>query len=100
MPVLVLFKHGETLTLALINRRLHKRDESKDVLEKVTLIKDINFNQPHRAHIEILYDLSLEELRARQKIDSFIALHQAWEKVLDTSELNKRFFKEISDWYF
>jgi hypothetical protein len=100
MPVLVLFKHGETLTLALINRRLHKRDESKDVLEKVTLIKDIDFNQPHRAHIEILHDFSLEELRARQKIDSFIALHQAWAKVLDTSELNKRFFKEIADWYF
>lgn len=31
---------GDTLTLAVINRRLHKRDESKDVLEKVTLIKD------------------------------------------------------------
>ncbi|TGO03071.1 hypothetical protein PN36_13365 [Candidatus Thiomargarita nelsonii] len=100
IPILILFKHGETLTLALINRRLHKRDESKDVLEKVTLIKDINFNQPHRAHLEILHDFSLEELRARQKIDSFIALHQAWEKVLDTSELNKRFFKEIADWYF
>lgn len=42
----------------------------------------------------------MEELRARQKIDSFIALHQAWAKVLDTSELNKRFFKEIADWYF
>jgi len=99
-PVLVLFKHGETLTLAIINRRLHKRDESKDVLEKVILIKDIDFNQPHRAHVEILCDFSLEVLRAHLKIDSFVALHQAWEKVLDTSELNKRFFKEIADWYF
>ncbi len=53
-PVLVLFKYGENLTLAIINRRLHKRDESKDILEKVTLIKDINFNNPHRAHVEIL----------------------------------------------
>lgn len=34
-PVLVLFKHGDTLTLAIINRLLHKRHESKDVLEKV-----------------------------------------------------------------
>jgi len=32
MPVMVLFRHGEYLTLAIINRRLHKRDESKDVL--------------------------------------------------------------------
>jgi len=66
----------------------------------VILIKDIYFNNPHRAHIEILSDFSLEVLRARLKIDNFIALHQAWQKVLDTSELNKRFFKEIADWYF
>ena len=43
MPAMLLFRHGDTLTLAIINRRLHKRDESKDVLEKVTLIKDIRF---------------------------------------------------------
>ena len=39
MPVMILFRHGDTLTLSIINRRLHKRDESKDVLEKVK-IKD------------------------------------------------------------
>ena len=39
------------------------RDESKDVLEKVTLIKDINILIPHRAHIEILFDLSFDELK-------------------------------------
>ena len=42
MPAMIIFKHAQTLTLAVINRRLHKRDESKDVLEKVTLIKDID----------------------------------------------------------
>ena len=50
----------EPLTFSIINRRLNKKDESKDVLEKVTLIKDIDFAEPHRAHIEILADLSLE----------------------------------------
>ena len=35
MPVFLLFRHGDTATLAVIGRRLHKRDESKDVLEKV-----------------------------------------------------------------
>ena len=59
MPVMILFKHKTTITLAVINRRLHKRDESKDVLEKVTLIKDIRVSNPHRAHTEILVDLSL-----------------------------------------
>ena len=29
MPVMVLFRHGETISLAIINRRLHKRDSGK-----------------------------------------------------------------------
>lgn len=58
MPAMILFKHGEQITLAIINRRLHKKDERKDVLEKVTLIKNIYIANPHRAHIEILFDLS------------------------------------------
>ncbi|MCZ6819898.1 MAG: hypothetical protein O7G31_10470, partial [Calditrichaeota bacterium] len=41
MPAMLLFKSGDYLTLAIINRRPGKRDISKDVLEKVTLIKDI-----------------------------------------------------------
>ncbi|MEI7501328.1 MAG: hypothetical protein WCK84_12885, partial [Bacteroidota bacterium] len=58
MPVMILFKHGSTLTLSVINRRINKKDGDKDVLEKVTLIKDIRIENPHRAHLEILFDLS------------------------------------------
>ena len=100
MPVMLLFQHGQTLTFSIIDRRLHKRDESKDVLEKVTLIKDIDCSKPHRAHIEILFDLALEQLHRTHDIHNFVELHRAWKKTLDTSELNKRFFKEIADWYF
>ena len=100
MPVMLLFRHGETLTLALINRRLHKRDESKDVLEKVTLIKDIRFANPHRAHIEILSDLSFDALLEKHSFTNFVTLHAAWQKALDSSELNKRFFLEVANWYF
>jgi hypothetical protein len=100
MPVMLLFQHGETLTLAIINRRLHKRDESKDVLEKVTLIKDINFARPHRAHVEILCDLGLEALYEKHHFTNFPGLHEAWQKTLDISELNKRFFQEVANWYF
>lgn len=100
MPALILFKHGTTLTLAVIDRRLHKRDESKDVLEKVTLIKDIRIASPHRAHLEILFDLSLDQLRNNFDIANWVQLHDAWRKTLDTSELNKRFFREIANWYF
>jgi len=100
MPAMILFKHGDMLTLSIINRRLHKRDDSKDVLEKVTLIKDIQTAAPHRAHIEILFDLSVDELRQKHTFSNFDELHTAWRKALDSSELNKRFFREVANWYF
>ena len=100
MPAMLLFQHGETLTLSVINRRLHAYDESRDVLEKVTLIKDIDFKNPHRAHIDILFDLAREPLNRTHGVRNFVELHRAWEKTLDISELNKRFFNELADWYF
>ncbi|VUZ85858.1 Eco57I restriction-modification methylase, partial [Candidatus Methylomirabilis lanthanidiphila] len=100
MPVMLLIRHGRCLTVAVINRRLHKKDESKDVLEKVTLIKDINLSKPHRAHVEILSDLALPSLLARYSVTNFVQLHEAWQKTLDSSELNRRFFREVANWYF
>ena len=100
MPVMVLFMYGGQLTLSVIKRRLHKRDESRDVLKKVTLIKDIKIKKPHRAHIEILFDLSLEELIKKCAVTNFVELHNAWQKTLDSSELNKKFYKELANWYF
>ncbi len=100
MPALILFKHGDTLTLSVIDRRLHKRDADKDVLEKVTLIKDIRFRDPHRAHIEILNDLSLPKLVEDYHPQNFTAFHEAWRSVLDTSELNKKFFRELANWFY
>jgi len=99
MPAMVLFKYGSFLTLSVINRRLHKRDQNKDVLDKVTLIKDICYNQPHRAHIEILLDLSFDELKRKHEFTNFVELHLAWQKTLDTKELNKRFYKKLYNWY-
>ncbi|HHE38851.1 MAG TPA: hypothetical protein ENL20_09805, partial [Candidatus Cloacimonetes bacterium] len=100
MPVMVLFIIKDKLTFAIINRRPNKIQKHKDVLEKVTLIKDIDIKNPHRAHIEILFDLSLEKLTDENKITNFLQLHNAWQKVLDTSELNKKFYRELANWYF
>jgi adenine-specific DNA-methyltransferase len=100
IPVLVLFQHGTTLSFAVINRRLGKRDPNRDVLEKVTLIKEIRLHKPHRAHLEILFDLSLAELHRVHGFQNFVELHRAWEKTLDSNELNRKFFREIADWYF
>jgi len=100
MPAMVLFRHGASLTFAIIARRVHRRDASRDVLEKVTLIRDIRCAGPHRAHLEILADLALPNLAVRHTVANFADLQRAWERTLDTSELNKKFFHEVANWYF
>ena len=100
IPAMLIFQHGYALTFSIINRRLSQRDAALDVLEKVTLIKDIDVVNPHRAHLDILADLSLDALYQQHGFTNFLELHQAWQRTLDTSELNRRFFKEIADWYF
>ena len=100
IPVLIIYKYGQQFSIAIINRRPNQRDQNKDVLGKVTLIKDIDVQQPHRAHVEILTDLAVQSLTAEHAIRSFDDLHHAWARVLDTSVLNKRFYKELADWYF
>ena len=99
MPAMLLFQHGNTLTLSVINRRLGVRDQSRDVLEKVTLIKDIDFKDTHCAHIDILFDLALEPLNQTHGVHNFVELHRAWEKTLDTEELNKQFYRDLFDWF-
>jgi adenine-specific DNA-methyltransferase len=101
MPVMVLFKTGGRLSIAAINRRLNKHDESKDVLGKVTLIQNIVIQKPHPGHLDILASFSLEELtEGRRVIQNFDQLHAAWEEVFNVELLNKRFYRELANWYF
>lgn len=100
MPTPIFFRYGDKLTLAIILRRPGKRDTSRDVLEKVTLIKDIDLRHPHAAHIRILEDLALANLRQGQSVGTFDELQSAWSKTLDISELNKRFYQELANWYY
>ncbi len=101
MPVMVLFKIGGRLSIAAINRRLNKHDESKDVLGKVTLIQNIVIAIPHPGHLDILASFSLAELtEGRRVIQNFDQLHAAWEEVFNVELLNKRFYRELANWYF
>ena len=98
MPVILLFRHGGTLTLAATHRRAHRRDDSRDVLERVTLVKDIRIEEPHRAHIEILSGLAFASM-VESGVRSFDELHEKWEQTLDIDALNKRFYRELFAWF-
>jgi adenine-specific DNA-methyltransferase len=102
MPVMVFFKHQSRLIIAVINRRMNKLDESKDVLGKVTLIREIDFARPHTGHLDILTSLALSNLVHPQKkpIIDFDTLHAAWEHIFNIELLNERFYRELANWYF
>ena len=98
-PIMVIFRYDAVLSLAIINRRRNLVDPSKRVLEKVTLIKDINLGKPKRAHLDIISELYLTRLIQDQNVSSFDTLQKAWEDVLNTEPLNRKFYKEIYEWY-
>ena len=67
MPGFVIFRtKSGLLTLAFVHRRQHKRDPKRQVLGRVSLVREINPANPHRAHLDILAELSLNE---RLKMD-------------------------------
>ena len=100
MPVMVLIKHQNLLSIAVINRRVNKIHHDRDVLGKVTIIRDISLNEPHRGHLDILRTLVFDNLPGRANIHSFDTLHAAWEKVLNVEVLNDKFYDELFNWYY
>lgn len=100
IPSFVIFRHGTSISVAVARRRINKRDGESDVLEKITLIKDVNFREPHPAHLRVLQDLHLPALLEGKVITQFVELERMWGKVLDVDQLNRAFFKELSQWFF
>ena len=104
MPAVVLFKTAtDLLTLSFVHRREHKRDPTRDVLGHVSLIREIDPIDPHRAHLDILSDLSLPQrlqwMNDHDTSINFDGLLTAWLNALDTEALNRRFYGDLFRWF-
>ncbi len=100
MPAIILFRHGRKATLAVIDRRANRRDPSRDIVGgRISLVKDIDLAAPHRAHVEILADLSLAAIARKKAPADFRDLYDKWIETLSAAELNKRFYAELADWF-
>ncbi|MDQ5908191.1 MAG: hypothetical protein QG599_282 [Pseudomonadota bacterium] len=101
MPAIMLFKCGGLLSLAVIDRRLHLRDASREVLDsRITVIKDVRYADPHRAHLDILAGLAFANLGERHRPGNFWELYDAWIAALSIQALNKDFYTKLAHWYF
>ena len=88
IPAMVIFQYGSFLALAIIDRRPSRRGSPRDVLEKITLIENIDFTFPDIAHVGILSKLSLDELYRHYQFRSFLKFHQAWQATLGGFDLS------------
>ncbi len=104
MPAAIVFRTADgRVTLAFVNRRPSKIRDDRQVLGSVSLIREINSADPHRAHLDILTELSLDTrlrwMDDHGKSHNFDGLLEAWLYALDTEELNTRFYRELYGWF-
>ncbi len=104
VPAVVLFRTASgLLTLAFVHRRVHKRNPDRDVLGSVSLIREVESAKPHRAHLDILAELSLAErlnwIKRHGQSQNFDGLLAAWLDALDTEKLNRQFYRDLFCWF-
>ncbi|MBL7208316.1 MAG: Eco57I restriction-modification methylase domain-containing protein [Desulfobacterales bacterium] len=96
LPVVVLFQYGAFLTLATSERTKYKQTwREGEKVGKVSLLRDIDIQNPHTGHLKILLDLVI-----KPDARDFSGLYEQWIQVFDVQLLNKRFYKELANWYF
>ncbi len=103
-PTVILFKNTKNqITLSTVLRRQHKIISHKKVLVKVSLVKEIHPLNPHRAHLDILYDLTLSNclslIQKRNVTPNFDTLLSTLLDLLNIDKLNEKFYKELYEWF-
>ena len=103
-PVVLVFKYrddaNEYIAFANTERLKYKQEwREGEKAGKVSLLRDINIENPHRGHEDIINQLKIPTTGKKQ-IDSFTKLYNYWQEVFSVSILNKKFFQELSNWYF
>jgi len=100
VPALVLARYGSKISLMLADRVAYKQEwREGEKVRKVSLLRDIDLDNTHAGHKRILRDLVVPT-SGTKKVENFDGLYKYWKEVLDTSELNKHFYQELSNWYF
>jgi hypothetical protein len=99
-PVTVVFRYQGCLAFSNSERLpfVHQKKEGEKV-GKISLLRDLVISNPHTGHLKLLEELAIEKT-GKNKIDSFEKLYTHWQQTLSVSLLNKKFYQELSNWYF
>jgi hypothetical protein len=98
-PVTIIFKYGNLISFANSERIKYKQEwREGEKVGKVSLLKDIDTQQPHRGHLAILKQLVIPTTGSKA-VKSFTQLYYYWQSVFSISVLNKNFYEDIIAWF-
>jgi hypothetical protein len=98
-PVAIVFKYGNYLSFANSERIKYKQQwREGEKIGKVSLLKDISIDQPHRGHLSILKQLIIPTTGSKA-VKNFTQLYYYWQSVFSISVLNKAFYEDIIEWF-
>lgn len=103
-PVVLVFKYKDDDTdyIAFANTERLKYKQAwreGEKAGKVSLLRDISIEKPHRGHEDIINQLKIPT-SGKKQVDSFAKLYNYWQEVFSVNILNKKFYQELSNWYF
>jgi hypothetical protein len=105
LPVVVVFKYGNQLTFANAERIDYQQQwREGEKVGKISMLKDIELEKPHAAHLKILFGSADNRTTGLQidqrKINSFEKLYQYWQKQLSIQALNDEFYADLQSWFY
>ena len=93
-PVILLIKNGIFLSFCICERTEYKRLQEGEKIGKVTILRDLNLEHPHRGHLQILNSIE------GGKCHSFEELYEHLMSVFSSELLTRQFYTELQNWYF
>lgn len=98
-PVTIIFKYNDLISFANSERIKYKQEwREGEKVGKVSILKDIDIQQPHRGHVAILKQLVIPTTGSKA-VKSFTQLYYYWQSVFSISVLNKNFYEDIIAWF-
>lgn len=103
-PVVVIFRYsdGQKHYIAFANTQRLAYVQSwreGEKTGKVALLRNIDVEHPHRGHLDILNQLRIQTTGPKA-VNSFTKLYEFWQDVFNIEVLNRKFYEELSNWYF
>lgn len=95
-PVILIIRQANLISLSTCERMTYTQEWRKNFgekLGKVSILRNVDCENPHRGHVNIIESIGEERFR------TFDGLYNHWKEKFSNELLTKKFYSELSDWY-